>query len=545
MRLVLLLLAIAGAKSTGKETRPQIYSLHVQSDIHYRYAHTLVTSKIANPSNFSQEVTFTVVLPDTAFISGFLIEDEDSVYNAYVKEKKAAKKEYAEAVKNGRTAAHVSLRARNSNLFAVSVNVRALKKVAFNLTYEELLTRKLGVYKHVINLDPGQIVQDLSVQVNIQEFSRISYLEVPAFKTGSEVFEDPNQDVGPSPLARILRSQPYTAVVRWEPTPEQQEELALKGVRGQLVVKYDVDREQYPQQILVNDGYFVHFFAPPDLPPLQKHVIFVLDISGSMTGRKIRQLKEAMNKTLGDLRPTDYFSLVRFSGKARVTKAGKRFWKTQNTNAGSRQQQRNPEPMIIFLTDGEPTEGKTNPNKIVTGITARNKKVKASIFCLALGNGADFEFLKKLSLRNSGFARKIFEASDTAMQLNDFYREVASPLLANVTFKYLTEQIDPTSLTQKQFYFFYSGSELVVSGHLQPTTPADFLQYEVKALSPEGLAYFEPPSRPMVVQYEPLDGDKSPGLMERLWAYLIFVCHSFDFVGCGKTGWFKQPSRDG
>jgi hypothetical protein len=25
----------------------------------------------------------------------------------------------------------------------------------------------------------------------------------------------------------------------------------------------------------VSDGYFVHFFAPADVPPLRKHVIFV------------------------------------------------------------------------------------------------------------------------------------------------------------------------------------------------------------------------------------------------------------------------------
>ena len=28
------------------------------------------------------------------------------------------------------------------------------------------------------------------------------------------------------------------------------------------------------------DGYFVHFVAPENLPPMPKHVIFVLDTSG-------------------------------------------------------------------------------------------------------------------------------------------------------------------------------------------------------------------------------------------------------------------------
>jgi secreted protein with Ig-like and vWFA domain len=69
----------------------------------------------------------------------------------------------------------------------------------------------------------------------------------------------------------------------------------------------------------VSDGYFVHFFAPENLPPLRKHVIFVLDVSGSMSGRKITQLKEAMSTILGDLNRGDLFSIVPFSTTVQVT----------------------------------------------------------------------------------------------------------------------------------------------------------------------------------------------------------------------------------
>lgn len=62
----------------------------------------------------------------------------------------------------------------------------------------------------------------------------------------------------------------------------------------------------------------MHFFAPVDLPPLPKHVIFVLDVSGSMSGRKLRQLKEAMATILDDLNRGDLFSIVVFSEKVEV-----------------------------------------------------------------------------------------------------------------------------------------------------------------------------------------------------------------------------------
>lgn len=69
----------------------------------------------------------------------------------------------------------------------------------------------------------------------------------------------------------------------------------------------------------VNDGYFVHFFAPTDLQPLNKYVVFVLDTSGSMMDRKIVQLREAMQTILGELNAGDYFSIVEFASSVTVS----------------------------------------------------------------------------------------------------------------------------------------------------------------------------------------------------------------------------------
>lgn len=62
----------------------------------------------------------------------------------------------------------------------------------------------------------------------------------------------------------------------------------------------------------------MHFFAPNDLDSLPKHVVFVLDTSGSMFGRKIEQLKEAMINILSDLRNEDMFNIVEFNSNVIV-----------------------------------------------------------------------------------------------------------------------------------------------------------------------------------------------------------------------------------
>lgn len=66
-------------------------------------------------------------------------------------------------------------------------------------------------------------------------------------------------------------------------------------------------------QVLLQDGYFVHFFSPSDVKPLPKQVVFVLDTSGSMYYTKIQQLKQAMYSILGELKENDLFNVVEFN----------------------------------------------------------------------------------------------------------------------------------------------------------------------------------------------------------------------------------------
>lgn len=114
--------------------------------------------------------------------------------------------------------------------------------------------------------------------------------------------------------------------------------------------------------------------------------------------------------------------------------------KTEKFNSLPEGEQK-PEPTIVFLTDGEPTVGETNPSRIIAAISDSNGADEVSIFSLAFGDGADYNFLKKLSLKNDGYARRIYEASDANLQLKDFYAGISSPLLANVTFSYTADKV--------------------------------------------------------------------------------------------------------
>ena len=44
------------------------------------------------------------------------------------------------------------------------------------------------------------------------------------------------------------------------------------------------------RHLQVSDGHFVQFFAPSNLSPLRKNIVFVIDVSGSMWGVKMKQV---------------------------------------------------------------------------------------------------------------------------------------------------------------------------------------------------------------------------------------------------------------
>ena len=78
----------------------------------------------------------------------------------------------------------------------------------------------------------------------------------------------------------------------------------------QISGQKDINHKNYQGiggEIQVVDGYFVHFVAPENLPPMAKHVIFVLDVSGSMEAQCFKIGEKSAN--LGKMRKTFKFIL--------------------------------------------------------------------------------------------------------------------------------------------------------------------------------------------------------------------------------------------
>lgn len=156
----------------------------------------------------------------------------------------------------------------------------------------------------------------------ISESRKLTNLKAPPLRSGNEIGTD-KDELKPNVEIQIVNDT--SAIISFKPSLKDQETYAnllgtdkAEGFAGQFVVQYDVERDPQGGEVLVQDGYFVHFFAPTELTTIPKHVLFVLDTSGSMGGLKILQLKEAMYNILDQLNANDAFTLIEFNTNVRV-----------------------------------------------------------------------------------------------------------------------------------------------------------------------------------------------------------------------------------
>ncbi|XP_051271918.1 inter-alpha-trypsin inhibitor heavy chain H3-like isoform X5 [Dicentrarchus labrax] len=504
-----------------------IYSFHINSTVNSRYATTVITSRVANRMDVSKEIEFHVRIPKNAFISKFKMLIDGQEYDGVVKAKEQAKQQYAQAVSRGQSAGLVSSVGRTLEEFKTSVTVAAHKKVTFELTYEELLKRRLGKYELQIHAQPMQPVKDFKVDVYINENAGINFIEV---KGG----------LSTNAMANAITKTHVDkqAWVYFYPTEDQQktcDSCGDQGMNGDLVIVYDVNRDTSLGDIKRSAGYFVHHFAPSNLPRIPKNVVFIIDQSGSMHGRKITQTRIALIHILNDLAEDDHFGLITFDSdifhwKRELVQANKENLNSAKTFArgitdrgatdinravleGARMLNAHPREgsasILILLTDGDPTTGETNLERIHSNVR-RVIADKFPLYCLGFGFDVNFEFLEKMSLQNNGVARRIYEDSDADLQLTGFYEEVATPLLTDVTMIY----IGANNLTQTNFSLYYNGSEIVVAGQITDN--------EIETFTPQVIAVSTSKRVVFSETNTTVDstGTMSDSHIQRVWAYL-------------------------
>lgn len=363
----------------------------------------------------------------------------------------------------------IILPCRGTNLFRIRINTAAQTRATFVLEYEELLDRRLSKYRQTINLNPGSIIQDFNVNVRAIDEQGIASYSASDFATTSRIS---NQEV----------------MYEYAPSISDQNDEEF-GLARDMIIEFDVHHPTSgPGLIVVSDCYFAQFFSPSGISPIPVDIVFVIDVSGSMGGRKIEQARDSLEAVIGQLRDTDRFSIVTFESQVSVWRnelvpvrsyrnEGVQFARGLTARGGTNfvggmlegieilkeNGNSNYIQLLVMLTDGQPTAGiTTDEDEIVRHASVELVETTISLNTLGFGLNLNFQLLVRLALENRGIAQRIYEGEDAAQQLEGFYEEISSPILRSITVTYPPNTVE--ILSETEFPLLFDGSEIVIAG---------------------------------------------------------------------------------
>jgi Ca-activated chloride channel family protein len=210
------------------------------------------------------------------------------------------------------------------------------------------------------------------------------------------------------------------------------------------------------------DGYFMLLASPelkaPSTAAAPKTALIVIDRSGSMSGEKIEQARQAVKFLIHQLKPADTFNIIAYDSEVEAFRpelqratpetinAALSFAGGINAGGGTNingalttalnmlVDEKRPS-YVLFLTDGVPTVGEQNEMKIVAAAQAADK-VHARIFNLGIGYDVNSRLLDRLSRELGGESVYVRPNENIETSVSTLAKSIGSPMLTDVQVKF-------------------------------------------------------------------------------------------------------------
>lgn len=424
-----------------------VESQRVDATIDGPVASVRVTQVFHNPSDRVQEGTFLFPLPEDAAISDFQMTVDGQVLEGKLLKKEEARRIYEEIVRQQRDPALLEYVGRD--LFQASVfPIPAQSSRTVELTYREVVWLENGLHRFSVPLGSRQNSQPAkTVAVNVSLSGQAGLRTI----------------YSPSHLVAIERTGNDAAQIGFESTngdPAQQRDFTLywgsdDSAVGVNLLSYKPAGE---------DGFFLLLAAPAldvaEDAVIERDIVLVLDVSGSMEGEKLAQAQKAADFVVNHLNDGDRFALISFStgvdrwkgdlqsvdGDSRASAAA---WIERLRATGSTDINRalleglalldNPDDKsrpayVLFLTDGLPTQGEEDPSQIVAN-AERSAPAGRSLRLFTFGVGYDVntDLLDEVSASLGGRSTYVSPTEQIDEAVSSFYAGVSTPVLANLS----------------------------------------------------------------------------------------------------------------
>jgi len=205
------------------------------------------------------------------------------------------------------------------------------------------------------------------------------------------------------------------------------------------------------------DGTFMMVLAAPSeaeqakAPP--KTMILVVDVSGSMSGVKIEQARRASRQFVSALSEQDSFNIITFSTTVEslfdkpVAASGSniedanRFVDAMVARGGTaldealttalQQQQKDQLTQILFLTDGLPTVGERDPQRIIANLEKANSE-SLRVFTFGVGYDVNTRLLDSIADSTRALSVYVAPEEDLEIAVSTLYDSIARPMLTSI-----------------------------------------------------------------------------------------------------------------
>ncbi len=442
----------------------------VNVTIEDQVAITHVDQVFRNDNDWVIEGIYIFPIPPGAAVTQFTLWIDGEPVEGKVLTREEARRTYEEIVRNMRDPALLEYADRD----AVQASIFPIQpggERRIELEYTQVLEVDNGLihYNYPLNTEKfsTQPLEDVSVSVKVRSPHPIRAI------------------YSPSHLVGVIRDGDYNFTASYEDTfvtPDKDFDLyysiADEDIGLNLVTYRDPDADD-------DHGFFLLLVAPSvEVDPHQtiaKDVLIVLDQSGSMDGEKFRQAQDALHYVLDHLNPEDRFNIIAFSTGTRsyanrprpideVSQAKR--WVDSLSAAGSTdinlalleavaQADRERPTIVIFLTDGLPTEGVTKSEDILKNIEQTTPS-NVRLFAFGVGYDVDTFLLDSLSKNHHGTTTYVTPDQDIDESVSGFYAKVSTPVLTDLELDFgdvVTYDIFPDPLPD-----LFAGSQLVLVG---------------------------------------------------------------------------------
>ncbi len=461
----------------------------VTVDISDQVATTEVDQVFLNDTRYDLEGIYIFPLPEEAAISEFAMYVDGERWEGEMLPRDEARRIYEDIVRRRLDPALLEYVGRDT--FRASIfPIPPGDERRVELAYSQILENDGGLVKYVYPLDTERFSAEpleevvITVKVHSSQDIRAIY--------------SPTHDVA------IDRVDEHTANVSFEAAnvlPDRDFELY-----------YTVSDEDFGLNLLSyrdagEDGFFLLLIAPKvevdERDVVAKDVIFVLDTSGSMEGEKIAQAKSSLEYILDHLNPEDRFNIVAFSTGVNIYAKkpqpategdeARRFIDDLRAVGGTNIDLALTEALamadgerpqiIIFLTDGLPTEGVTESDRIVANVS-RQASENVRIFTFGLGDDVNTFLLDTIAQDNRGASSYVRPNESIGEEVSSFYAKVSTPLLADIELDFGDLRVEDTYPYPLPDLF--AGSQLVIVGRYREGGSTDIaLRGEVNGVGQE------------------------------------------------------------